>query len=161
MKKARLCVIFFVMSLVLGFAGCPLEGNTAIFTIKNQSSLAITGIKVWRGTEALEDAKAKMADAELDLLCEPSVETALAFSVAVTKYEKEVEKTCARSPEIADKTGIAVHEIKSWELNSGSILVRADCGGRDSSPYVVNFGGDHAVRFIGQNISDENGDDWE
>jgi hypothetical protein len=41
--------------------------------------------------------------------------------------------------------------------------VQAACSNKISSPYIVNFGGDHAVRFIGKKISNPDGveDDWE
>jgi hypothetical protein len=163
MKKVKFQFILLTAFWALLFPGCPIEGNLAILTIKNQSSLEITTIKIWRGTKALEEAKARMADAEFNVLIAPSRENVAQWLDAMERYDEEVEKTCLLPPEVTDTTGIAVNEIKSWELKSGSILVKAICDKGISSPYVVNFGGDHAVRFIGQQISNPDGDkyDWE
>ncbi|MDR1149385.1 MAG: hypothetical protein LBK66_12220 [Spirochaetaceae bacterium] len=163
MKKTKFLYIFPIVSVVLLFTRCPIEGDQAILTIKNQSSLEITNITIWRGTEALEEAKLKMAEAELNAIAYPSLENLYELLVATNRYNEEVEKTCSRVPEITDDTGLPINAIKSWELKSGSIIVQAACGGKLSSLYIVNFGGDHAVRFIGQKISnpDGNKDDWQ
>ncbi|MDR3123535.1 MAG: hypothetical protein LBU16_07140 [Treponema sp.] len=149
MKQAKFFYIFGIVSVVLLFARCPIEGEQAILTIKNQSSLEITTITIWRGTEALEEAKLKLAEAELNAVRFPPSENALELIVANEKFNEEVTKTCGQAPEITDDTGLPVNAIKSWELKSGSIIVRATCGGKPSSPYVVNFGGDHTIRFTG------------
>ncbi|MDR1250160.1 MAG: hypothetical protein LBK63_12775 [Treponema sp.] len=162
MKKEKFLYTFLLVSAVLLFTRCPIEGNQAILTIKNQSSLEIANITIWRGTETLEEAKLKMAEAELNVIIYPSLENAAELLVATNRYNEEVEKTCSRSPEITDDTGLPINAIKSWELKSGSIVVQAVCGNRRSSLYIVNFGGDHAVRFTGKNISNpaEGEDDW-
>jgi hypothetical protein len=163
MKKTKFLYIFPMISVVLLFAGCPIEGNQAILTIKNQSSLEITNITIWRGTEALEEAKLKMAEALLNISLYPTPENWIELAVATSKFDEEVKKTCSRSPELTDDTGLPISKITSWELNSGSLIVKATCGNKISSPYIVNFSGDHAVRFTGKNITnpDENEDDWE
>jgi hypothetical protein len=163
MKRAKFFYIFPIVPVVLLFAGCPIEGNQAILTIKNQSSLPITKITIWRGTAALEEAKLKMSEALLNVIAYPTLENAVELAVATDRYDKEVEKTCSRPPEITDVTGLPVNAINSWELNSGSIVVQAVCGDRPSSLHILNFGGDHAVRFTGKKISNPVGseDDWE
>jgi hypothetical protein len=163
MKKAKFLCIFLMVSVILLFTRCPIEGDLSIFTIKNQSSLEITNITIWRGTEALEEAKLKMTEAELNVIAYPSPENALELVVATNRYNEEVEKTCSQSPEITDDTRLPINAIKSWELKSGSIVVQAACGSKLSSLYVLNFGGDHAVRFTGKHISDPvwDVDDWE
>jgi hypothetical protein len=150
------------VSVVLLFTRCPIEGNQAILTIKNQSSLEITNITIWRGTKALEEAKLKMGEAQLNYMAYPSSENALELFVATQKFNEEIEKTRLQSPEIRDDTGLPVNAIKSWELKSGSIIVQADCGNKISAPYIVNFGGEHAVRFSGKRMSNpDEVDDWE
>jgi hypothetical protein len=99
-----------------------------------------------------------MAEAVVNAIVYPSVENSLEWIAARGKYDKEVEKTCSRPPEITDDTGLPVNAIKSWELKSGSLIVKAACGDKLSSPYIVNFGGDHAVRFTGPGGSEY---DWE
>jgi hypothetical protein len=163
MKKVKFFYIFSIVSVALLFTRCPIEGDLAILTIKNQSSLEIANITIWRGTETLEEAKLKMAEAELNVIAYPSRENALELFVAAHKFDEEVKKTCLQPPEITDDTGLPINTIKSWELKSGSIIVKAACDSKLSSPYIVNFSGDHAVRFIGKKISnpDEGEDDWE
>jgi hypothetical protein len=161
MGKAKFLYISSIVSLVLLFTRCLIEGNLQILTIKKQSSLEITAITIWRGTEALEEAKLKMAEAELNAIAYPSVENALELLLTTKKFDEEVKKTCSQPPEITDDTGLPINTIKSWELNSGSIIVQAACGDKISSPYIVNFGGDHAVRFSGKKISNLDDDDWE
>jgi hypothetical protein len=163
MKKAKYLYIFSIISVVLLFTRCPIAGDQAILTIKNQSSLEITNITIWRGTEALEEAKLKMAEVVLNVSIYPSLENAAELVIATSKFNEEVEKTCSQSPEVTDDMRIPINVIKSWELKSGSLIVKAACDDKFSSPYIVNFSGDHAVRFTGKNISnpDESEDDWE
>ncbi|MDR1232203.1 MAG: hypothetical protein LBK61_12495 [Spirochaetaceae bacterium] len=161
MKKAKFLYVFSIVFVVLLFTGCPIEGDMAILTIKNQSSLEVTNISVWRGTEALEEAKLKMMEAEFNALINPSLETVAVWLIAMAEYDEEVEKTCSRTPEIADNSGLPINAIKSWELNSGSILMKAACGDKLSSPHIVNFGGDLTVRFTGNGMTHSGEDDYD
>jgi hypothetical protein len=156
MKTVKFLCVFQVVFVVLLFAGCPIEGNQAILTIKNQFSFEITKITIWRGTEALEETKLKMVEAQLNVAAFPSFENLAELAVATNRYNEEVDNTCSRPPEIMDDTGLPVNAIKSWELNSGSIILQAVCGSNPSSRYILNFGGDHAVRFTGKHISNPN-----
>jgi hypothetical protein len=161
MKKAKFLYVFLTGFFVALFTGCPIEGDLAILTIKNQSSLEITAIKIWRGTEALEEAKLKMAEAEFKALTNPSIDTIAEWAAAMIRYNEEIDKVCSQSPEIKDDTGLPINAIKSWEIKSGSIIVKAACGDKLSSPHILNFGGDHAIRFTGQEMTNEGDYDWE
>jgi hypothetical protein len=121
MTKAKFFYFLSIVSVVLLFTRCPIEGNQAILTIKNQSSLEITNITIWRGTDALEEAKLKMAEAELNVMLYPSPENVFELLAATKKFDEEIEKIRLQSPEIKDDTGLPINMIKSWELKSGSI----------------------------------------